>query len=369
MSTYLSQEEIERYQRQMLLEDIGEAGQHRLKNSAVLLVGLGGIGSPLSLYLASAGVGHLGLIDNDVIERSNLQRQILYTEHDIKQSKVDVAKSKLLTHNPHIQITSYDKRLTHDNACEILSSYDLIIDGSDNFYTRYVVNDAAKAMKKPFISASIFQYSGQLAFFNVNDSACLRCLYPKPLAQNAVPNCQLAGVLGVVPGLLGTLAANEALKYLLGTGSLLVNRILTLDSHQLNFHIHHFAKNKQCRACIGEYFVDLPDINIECSPNKNEITVPQFKKNIARNEKMIVIDIREDFAYQRASIENSIHIPINQLVNYAEGDKNCPVICYCQHGHQSQKALTLLALNGYTNTRSLLGGFTAWQQYNDESNI
>jgi adenylyltransferase/sulfurtransferase len=362
-----SSEEWLRYTRHLQLPQIGVSGQKKLKRAKVLIVGAGGLGSPVSLYLSAAGVGQITIIDGDYVEITNLQRQIIFNTDQIGKSKALCAQERLLALNPSISVIAITEYLSINNVDNLISDADLILDCTDNFATRYLINDTCSKFKKPWVFASIYQFSGQCALFTEN-SACFRCLFPDPPID--IADCNTAGVLGVLPGLLGTLQANEAIKFLTDLPCPLENNLLMVEASDLTFRKIKLKKSNFCPLCSEDaekYKIDLSNYNMSCEANlehDDEITVSEF--NLLREAgNSIVLDIR-DIDEREAFNIGGQHIPLNQLsVNLAEINKNKNVLCYCQTGVRSKKAAVILSANGFT-VKSLKGGLAAALKENNK---
>lgn len=373
----LSSDEVARYSRHLLLPEIGLQGQIALKYSRVLVVGAGGLGCPAALYLAAAGVGTLGIADADVVEISNLQRQILHTTRRIGQQKTDSAHETLHALNPAITVETHTTMLSRDNALEILSNYDVILDGTDNFATRYLLNDAAGLLGKPLVYGSVFRFTGQVSVFDAKRGGCYRCLYPTPPPPELVPNCAEGGVLGVLPGIIGTLQAAEALKIILGIGETLHRRLLLVDALSMQFSRINIPHNPHCALCGKESTItELQDYEAFCSPmqkpvfdvtaheiSAHEITAQELFR---RREEFIIIDVREAHERFISSIEGSEHIPLGELAASMDtiAAFTRPVVFHCQSGKRSADAL-LLAMEHGISAQHLRGGITAWMQHVD----
>jgi len=355
----LSKEEINRYARQIVLPEIGIVGQEKLKRAKVLVIGAGGLGCPVLQYLAAAGIGTIGIVDEDVVEESNLQRQILYNKEEVGKPKAEVAERKLKILNPHINITSYILRLTAANALDIIKDYDLIIDGSDNFPTRYLVNDACVMLNKFLVFGSIFKFEGQLSVFNYKSGPTYRCLFPQPPQDS--PNCSEIGVLGVLPGIIGTMMANEALKIILGIGEILSGKLFVFNALTSQTNIISFEKNS-----ANSNITSLIDYEKFCLINFGkvdikEISVEELKGKISSKEKIQIIDVREPTEYSEFNI-NGINIPLKTISNHTDKiRKDIPVIIHCQRGGRSKRAIELLQKEfGFTNLLNLKGGIEAY---------
>jgi adenylyltransferase/sulfurtransferase len=369
----LTRNELARYSRHLILPEVGEEGQRKLKAARVLCVGTGGLGSPLALYLAAAGVGTLGLVDFDVVDASNLQRQIIHSTADIGRKKLDSAAERLQALNPDLNVVKHDTRLASANALDILKDYDVIADGTDNFPTRYLVNDACVLLGKPNVYGSIFRFEGQASVFATEDGPCYRCLYPEPPPPGLVPSCAEGGVLGVLPGLVGVIQATETIKLILGKGSPLVGRLLLVDALNMRFRELKLGKNPECPVCGAHPAVtQLIDYQQFCGiapAAKEEIAVkngiPQIsaielKRRMDAGEDLLVLDVREPFEYQIANIGGKL-IPQNEVpqrLNEIDGDRE--IVVHCKAGGRSQRIAELLKQSGYRNVSNLAGGILAW---------
>jgi len=362
----LSVDEIRRYSRHISLPEIGMKGQERLKASRILVVGAGGLGCPVLLYLAAAGVGEIGIIDFDLVDESNLQRQVLFDSQDAGQPKSEVAKKKLDSLNPHLTITAHVKRLDSTNALEILDSYDLIVDGSDNFATRYLVNDACVLLGKPFVYGAVFKFEGQVSVFNYTDrlgkqGPTYRCLFPHPPAPGSVPNCAEIGVLGALPGTIGCMQAMEAFKIITGVGEPLSGKLFLFDSLSMHSRIIHFERSSQPLE-ITE-LIDYEEFCGSCTVNSRveDITPVTLSEMRARGDCFELLDVRESFERKICSLGGAaipLHAVRDSVANICR-DK--PVIIYCHHGQRSREAASVLATEfGFTNLYSLRGGIQAW---------
>jgi adenylyltransferase/sulfurtransferase len=368
-------EERQRYARHFILPEVGIEGQTKIRNAKVLIVGLGGLGSPAALYLAAAGIGTLGFIDKDGVELSNLQRQIIHTTRDIGKFKVQSATDKIHLLNPHVEVKTYAAYITTKNALEIIAGYDIVVDGTDNYPTRYLLNDACVFLKKTMVYGSIFRFEGQVAVFeNGENTPCYRCIYPQPPPPSLVQNCAEAGVLGVLPGIIGTLQATEVLKCILKTGKTLAGKILCVDTLQMRFETMNIARDVNCVVC-GDNPNQTQLINYEqfCNPalsQKNmieEITVFALQKKIAQKEEFILLDVRQPEEYAIANLKGVL-IPLHELSRrYAELEKSKEIIIHCHHGIRSANAVQFLQQVGFTNVKNLAGGIDAWSQHIDSS--
>ena len=363
----LSTEEMERYARHLSLKEVGLAGQEKLKNARVLLIGAGGIGSPAAYYLAAAGVGSIGIIDDDLVDRSNLQRQILFTTEDIGKSKAEIAKLRISALNPNIHITAYAIRLTAQNAHHIIADYDLVLDGSDNYFTRYLVGDVTAELHKPLVSASIYQFSGQVAIFNVDKAPCYRCLYPEPPPEKLIPNCTDAGVLGVTAGIMGSLAANETIKLILAMDESLSGNLLTFDSLHSELKKYPIMQHPNCLICVNhQAFSSLPryDKPSVCKAVL-EITPAQLKALMV-DESVVLLDVRELWEREISQIQPSLHIPLGDITKTPlPFSTNQSIVVYCKVGVRSLHAAQILRQLGYANVSHLEGGIMAWSLMQD----
>ena len=374
----LSNNEIARYSRHLILPEVGMEGQQRLKAAKVLCVGTGGLGAPLAYYLAAAGTGTLGLVDFDVVDESNLQRQIIHSTADVGRPKIDSAADKLQALNPHMKIVKHETMLTSQNALEIIKDYDIVADGTDNFPTRYLVNDACVLSgNKPNAYASIFRFEGQASVFATKDGPCYRCLYPEPPPPGLVPSCAEGGVLGILPGLLGVIQATEVIKLILGKGEPLIGRLLLVDSLGMRFRELKLRKNPDCPVCgthptvtklidYQQFCGIAPEPKVaqvngtEVKNGIPQISAVELKKRLDNKDDIFVLDVREPFEYQIANIGGNL-IPLGELPQRAgELDKNRETIVHCKSGGRSQKASELLTQIGFRNVWNLAGGITAW---------
>jgi sulfur-carrier protein adenylyltransferase/sulfurtransferase len=355
----LTNEELKRYDRHIKLNEIGVSGQEKLKNSKILIVGAGGLGCPVLLYLAAAGVGTIGIIDHDVVDFSNLQRQILFTQEDIGKQKVDVVENRLLALNDSVIIETYAEAISNKNALNIIEKYNVVIDGTDNFETRYLVNDACIIKNKPLVFGSIFKFEGQITVFNYNNGPSYRCLYPEPPKEGEVPNCSDIGVLGVLPGIIGTQMANEALKIVLGIGKVLSGtlKIVNLLSNlNLDLKISKNEKNFEISELNDSY-------NFSCVMNKelkNTIEVEELKEWIDNKKDILILDVREQYELGIAKLPNILNIPLGTIPSNLNKIKNTTIITLCHHGIRSKSAQDYLLSNGFTNVINLEGGIHEW---------
>jgi sulfur-carrier protein adenylyltransferase/sulfurtransferase len=374
----LTADELARYSRHLILPEVGEEGQRRLKAAKVLCVGTGGLGSPLAFYLAAAGVGTLGLVDFDVVDASNLQRQIIHSTADIGRKKLDSAAEKLSALNPAMNVVKHETMLTSANALEILKGYDIVADGTDNFPTRYLVNDACVLLRKPNVYGSIFRFEGQASVFATEHGPCYRCLYPEPPPPGLVPSCAEGGVLGILPGLVGVIQATEVIKLILGAGEPLIGRLLLVDSLSMRFRELKLRKNPECPVCgpnptvtkLIDYdqFCGIVSAAKEGSRVKNgvpQITPVELKRRIDAGEDVFILDVREPFEHQIANIGGKL-IPQNDVPQrLAEIDRDREIVVHCKMGGRSQYIAEFLLQNGYPKVVNLAGGILAWSDQVD----
>jgi sulfur-carrier protein adenylyltransferase/sulfurtransferase len=368
----LSHEELLRYSRHLTLPDVGLEGQSKLREARVLLVGAGGLGSPAALYLAAAGVGTLGIVDHDVVDRSNLQRQILHGTAAIGTPKTESARARLRDVNPHVQVETFAERLTSANALDVLRRFDVIVDGSDNFPTRYLVNDACVLLGKPDVYGSVFQFDGQASVFFAQRGPCYRCLYAEPPPPHLVPSCAEGGVLGVLPGIIGSLQALEAIKLIVGFGAALVGRLLLFDGRRMQFRELALEKDPECPVCGAHPTVtSLIDYEAFCGMREPangrremvEITPRELQRERAQQSHLLLLDVREPHEADIARIDGSRLIPLRELPSrLAELPAQRDIVTLCHHGQRSVRALEILRGAGFHNVRSLAGGIDAWSR-------
>jgi adenylyltransferase/sulfurtransferase len=371
----LSREEVYRYSRHLILPEVGVEGQQRLKASSVLLVGAGGLGSPTALYLAAAGIGHLGIVDFDVVDESNLQRQVLHGTKDVGRPKLDSARARIADINPHVDVTSYEARLTAANAFDILRGYDVVIDGTDNFATRYLTNDACVLLGIPNVYGSIFRFEGQVSVFATADGPCYRCLFREPPPPGLVPSCAEGGVLGVLPGTIGTLQATEALKLLLGIGEPLIGRLLLYDALQARFRTVNLRRDPACPACGTREIRALIDYDAFCGvePRMDETEIPeitpaQLAERLQGNDGLDLIDVREPFEWEIARIPGARLVPLATLAGaYASLDPERDLVVHCKSGKRSANAVRQLRAAGFRRVWNLAGGIQRWSAEVDPS--
>jgi len=364
----LTPDQFRRYRRHVILPELGDAGQEKLLAAKVLIIGTGGLGCPAALYLAAAGVGTLGLVDFDVVDESNLQRQILFTTADIGAPKVDVAAARLRSANPDVRVHTHNLRLAADNAREIIDQYDLVLDGTDNFPTRYLVNDACVITGKPNIYGSIYRFEGQLSLFGTPAGPCYRCLFPEPPPPEAIPNCAEAGVLGVLPGTIATAQATEAIKHITGIGESLAGRLLLYDALAMTWRQLTVAKQADCPVCTANPTItELRETETTC-PNGasamiEEISVTELYDQMAAGTDLVLVDVREQNEYDYAHIDGAILLPLSELMTrYTELEphRDKLIVAHCHHGARSAQAIGFLQSNGFTKLKNLAGGIDAW---------
>jgi sulfur-carrier protein adenylyltransferase/sulfurtransferase len=372
MST-LAQAELLRYSRHLILPDVGVPGQEKLKAARVLLIGAGGLGSPAALYLAAAGVGTLGLVDFDNVDVTNLQRQILHGTKDVGRPKLQSARERIADVNPHVRLETYETALTSKNALDIFSGYDIVVDGTDNFATRYLVNDACVLQGKPNVYGSIFRFEGQASVFALPDGPCYRCLFPEPPPPGLVPSCAEGGVLGVLPGLVGTIQATEAIKLIVGAGEPLRGRLLLIDTLGMTFRTVNVRKDPTCPACGTHEIQALIDYEQFCGVRTAEaepralggfveVTPRELQGRLARGEELDLIDVREQFEWDIARIPGARLVPLATLPEVAETlDHGREIVVYCKGGSRSRAAASHLVDAGFARVANLSGGILRWQ--------
>ena len=374
----LSKDEILRYSRHLILPEVGVEGQQKLKAAKVLLVGTGGLGAPLGLYLAAAGVGRIGLVDFDVVDFTNLQRQIIHFTKDVGRPKIESAAEKMQAINPHLEIVKHEVALTSENALDIIKDYDMVVDGTDNFPTRYLVNDACVLLNKPNVYGSIFRFEGQATVFATEGGPCYRCLYPEPPPPGLVPSCAEGGVLGILPGTIGLIQATEAVKLILGIGESLAGRLLLYDALAMRFRELKLRKNPECPIC-GDHrtITRLIDYHQFCGVpreapkqetkvTEGEIEVTEVKAKLDRGDQFTLIDVREPHEYQIASIPGAILIPLGEIGRRLdELDPKADIVIHCKSGMRSARACGVLKANGFAQVRNMKGGILAWSDQVD----
>jgi len=372
--TSLSHEELLRYSRHLTLPDVGLAGQSKLKRARVLLVGAGGLGSPAGLYLAAAGVGTIGIVDFDLVDRSNLQRQILHGTSAIGTPKTESARARLRDINPHVTVETFAERLTSANALDILRGFDLIIDGSDNFPTRYLINDACVLLRRPNVYGAVFRFDGQVSVFDATRGPCYRCLYAEPPPPDLVPSCAEGGVLGVVPGIIGSLQALEAIKLIVGLGEPLIGRLVLFEGRRMQFRELALEKDPECPVCGAHPSVtELIDYEAFCgvgnqeSGNGVEISARDLQRERAHKPNLLLLDVREPREAEIAHIDGARLIPLRELPErLAELPGHAEIVTHCHHGQRSLRAREILVGAGFHNVRSLAGGIDAWSREVDQ---
>lgn len=376
----LNAEQLRRYSRHVILPEVGLEGQKKICATSVLCIGAGGLGSPLAMYLAAAGIGRLGLVDFDKVEHSNLQRQVLHGTPDVGRLKTDSARDTIRRLNPGVDVVVHPERLTSQNALEILARYDIVVDGTDNFPTRYLTNDACVFLKKPNVYGSIFRFEGQASLFAPHRGGpCYRCLYPEPPPPGLVPSCAEGGVLGVLPGIIGLIQATEVLKLALGIGTSLLNRLLLFDALQMSFRELKLRRDPNCPLCGSqptitelidyENFCGLPAAGANDSMHPDEVTVQDLKQALQNPKLGIkVLDVREPDEYQLAHIEGVPLLPLSQLAQrFTELDPKQTYYIHCKAGGRSLKAVEFLRQHGFTSLKSVKGGIKAWSEEIDPS--
>jgi len=371
--TTLAQAELVRYSRHLILPDVGVPGQEKLKAARVLLIGAGGLGSPAALYLAAAGVGTLGLVDFDNVDITNLQRQILHGTKDVGRPKLQSARERIADVNPHVRLETYETALTSKNALDIFSGYDIVVDGTDNFATRYLVNDACVLQGKPNVYGSIFRFEGQASVFALPDGPCYRCLFPEPPPPGLVPSCAEGGVLGVLPGLVGTIQATETIKLIVGVGEPLKGRLLLIDTLGMQFRTVNVRKDPTCPACGTHEIQTLIDYEQFCGVRTAEaepralggfveVTPRELQGRLSRGEELQLIDVREQFEWDIARIPGARLVPLATLPEVAETlDHGREIVVYCKGGSRSRAAASHLVDAGFARVANLTGGILRWQ--------
>ena len=384
--TALSNEEVLRYSRHLIMPEVGMEGQRKLKQARVLCVGAGGLGSPVALYLAAAGVGTLGIVDFDVVDASNLQRQVLHGTEDVGRKKVDSAGERVASINPHIDVRKFESRLSSANALELFRDFDIIVDGTDNFPTRYLVNDACVLSGKPNVYGSVFRFEGQASVFAAKDGPCYRCLYPEPPPEGLVPSCAEGGVLGILPGLVGMLQATETVKLILGIGEPLIGRLLLVDALGMRFREMKLRKDPECPMCGERPTIrELIDYEQFCGIGSGvraaagtaiattneekaksaimaEMTPEELKRRLDAGEELFVLDVREPHEYQICNLGGHL-IPLNDLPKrVGELDASREMVVHCKLGGRSAKAVEFLRQSGFGKVHNLTGGINAWAE-------
>jgi sulfur-carrier protein adenylyltransferase/sulfurtransferase len=380
-SVELSNDEIKRYSRHLIMPEVAMEGQKKLKAAKVLLVGTGGLGAPLGLYLAAAGIGRIGLVDFDVVDFSNLQRQVIHSTKDVGRPKLESAKEKILAINPFVQVDTHETMLRADNAMDILQGYDIVIDGTDNFPTRYLVNDACVLLDKPNVYGSIFRFEGQASVFYAKEGPCYRCLYPEPPPPGLVPSCAEGGVLGILPGTIGLIQATEAVKLILGKGRSLIGRLLLYDALEMKFRELKLRKNPKCPLCgerptikalidYDQFCGITPPAVAAASGDESayEITPEELKARMDRGDQLTIVDVREPHEYEISRLPNSRLIPLGQISSRMhELNSADEIVVHCKMGGRSAKAVKLLREAGFKKIKNLTGGIDLWAQKVDPS--
>ena len=361
-----SDAERRRYGRHMVIPEVGEAGQQRLKDGSALVVGAGGLGSPALLYLAAAGVGRIGIVEFDTVDESNLQRQVLYGTGDVGQPKIEAARARLADVNPLVTLELHPARLDAANVIDLVSRYDVVLDGTDNFAARYLVNDACVITKRPNVYGSVFRFEGQVSVFAAPDGPCYRCLHPEPPAPGVIPGCSEAGVLGVLPGLVGTIQATEAIKLIAGLGEPMIGRLLLIDALAPRFREIRLPKDPACPVCGTspsittpiEYTLLCGDLPVEAA---SEITAIDLRRKVDAGEPLLILDVREPHEHALDAIDGSRLVPLGDLgKRLGELPKDRPIVAHCQSGMRSAKAAKMLRDKGFQAV-SLKGGIAAWR--------
>ena len=372
MTMTLSNEEVARYSRHLIMPEVGMDGQLRLKAASVLCIGAGGLGSPVAMYLAAAGVGRIGIVDFDVVDHSNLQRQVIHGTPDVGRPKLDSARDRLNALNPEVKVETHDVALSSENALELLADYDIIVDGTDNFPTRYLVNDACVILGKPNVYGSIFRFEGQASVFATKDGPCYRCLYPEPPPPGLVPSCAEGGVLGILPGVIGTIQATEAVKLIIGVGEPLVNRFMIYDALRMRFRELKLRRDPECPVCGDhptvtelidyEQFCGMtPELPSSDSTEGAEATVEDLKARLDRGADVFILDVREPQEFQICRIPGSTLIPLGDLPGrLVELEGHDDMVVHCKSGARSAKAVKLLHEAGFSKAKNLHGGILAW---------
>ncbi len=380
MPLELSHSEILRYSRHLLIPEVGLSGQRKLKAASALIIGTGGLGSPVSLYLAAAGVGHIGLVDYDVVDFSNLQRQVIHATSGLGSLKVESARDRMLDINPDIRVDTYNEPFTSENAVRIAQDYDILIDGTDNFATRYLTNDLCVLLGKPNVYGSIYRFDGQVSVFDARYGPCYRCLFPEPPPPGLVPTCAEGGVLGVLPGTIGTIQATEALKILLGIGETLIGRLLLYNALDMSFDFVKLRKNPQCKVCgLDPEVTELIDYEEFCGvPGYDldegsvggdwDITAVQLADKLEHGDQIRLLDVREPHELEISHLDGATVVPLGQLAaRLSELDSAEEMVVLCKSGTRSARALELLVSAGFRKVKNLKGGINAWAEEIDPS--
>lgn len=371
MPVNISQEEVSRYSRHLLIPEVGLEGQRKLKAASVLLVGTGGLGSPLALYLAAAGIGRIGIVDYDVVDSSNLQRQVIHDSGGIGTLKVESARQRMLALNPYIQVDAYNEVFSAENAERIAAPYDILVDGTDNFPTRYLINDLSVFSKRPYVYGSIFRFEGQVSVFDARSGPCYRCLFPDPPPPGSVPTCAEGGVFGVLPGTVGTLQGTEVIKLILGIGEPLIGRLLLYDALDMTFQTVHLRKNPNCKVCGPnpqvthlidyEQFCGVPTRGVHVPEGIPQVTPQELAELLRHGEPVRLLDVREEVESQISSLSGARVIPLGQLPGRLnELDRDGQWVLFCRSGVRSAQAAEIMIQAGYRNVKNLRGGINAW---------
>ena len=374
----LSQEEVLRYSRHLLIPEVGMAGQRKLKNASVLLIGTGGLGSPLALYLAAAGIGRIGIVDYDVVDSSNLQRQVIHDTSKVGVLKIESARQRMLDLNPYIQVDAYNEVFSTENALRISEGYDILVDGTDNFPTRYLINDLCVMTGRPYVYGSIFRFEGQVSVFDARSGPCYRCLFPEPPPPGAVPACAEGGVFGVLPGTVGTLQGTEVIKLILGIGEPLLGRLLLYDALDMTFHTVQLRKNPNCKLCGDhptitelidyEQFCGVPTRGVHTPQGIPDISPAELSARLQRGEPLRLLDVREEVESQISQLPGARIIPVGQIpMRLSEINPDDDWVLYCRTGVRSAQAAEVLIKAGYQNVHNLRGGINAWAREVDST--
>jgi len=375
----LSREEMQRYARHLTLPDVGLSGQRKLKAASVLLVGAGGLGSPLGLYLAAAGVGRLGIVDDDVVDETNLQRQVIHGSAAVGKLKVESAAQRIADLNPHVEVITYPFRFNAEQALALVADYDIVVDGSDNFPTRFLVNDACVIAGKPNVYGSVYRFEGQASVFDTRRGPCYRCVFAHPPPPGAVPSCAEGGVLGVLPGIIGLIQATETIKLIIGKGDPLIGKLLVFDALEMRFATLSIAKDDACPVCgINPSITQVREEEAQCdiSPDSSqtrsdpdfEITPQSLRAKLDSFEPIEILDVREPVEREIATLPNTIEIRVDDLSEHlSELPRDKQIVAYCRTGVRSARAVQLLRNAGFERARSLAGGINAWSETVDPS--
>lgn len=379
MTSRLNSEELERYARHIIMPEVGREGQERLKDSSVLLVGAGGLGSPAALYLAAAGFGRIGVVDFDAVDLSNLQRQVLHRTRDVGRPKAESARERIEDLNPHVIVVPHAERLDARNALGIIQDYDIVVDGTDNFPTRYLTNDACVLLRKPYVYGSVFRFEGQASVFHAGHGPCYRCLFPEPPAPGSVPSCAEAGVLGILPGIVGTIQAAEAVKLGLRQGRTLVGRLLLFNALEMSFEEMRLHRDPRCAICGEEPTItELASIEEVCEAppaepppeavSEWEITVEQLEARLEAGDRPLLVDVRTAGEWEVCRIGGALLLPLHLLpARLPELDREAEIVLYCHVGVRSALATQFLLKEGFRKVRNLVGGIDAWSLRIDPS--